>query len=93
MSAEQLKRLSDKVQELLKRHDLLKKENDRLRAELLPAKEREIGFMEQIAALEQRVMVLRAGTANLSETDKKELDKKLHTYLKEIDRCISMLGE
>jgi hypothetical protein len=93
MSADQLKMLTDKIQELVKRHDLLKKENDRLRAELLPAKEREMGLLEQIASLEQRVMVLKAGAGNLSETDKKELDRKIHVYLKEIDKCITMLGE
>jgi len=93
MSSDQLKRISEKLQELVKKYELLKKENERLRAELLPAKEREIGFMEQIAALEQKVLVLKAETGKLDEKEKKELDKKLHAYLREIDRCISMLSE
>ena len=93
MSADQLKRITDKLHELVKRYELLKKENERLRAELMPAKEREIGFMEQISALEQKVMILKAGTGKLDEAEKKELDKKIHAYLKEIDRCISMLSE
>jgi predicted nucleic acid-binding Zn-ribbon protein len=91
--SDQLRRITDKLQDLLKRHDLLRKENERLRAELLPAKEREMAFMEQIASLEQKILVMKAGTSNLSDTDKKELDKKIHGYLKEIDRCISMLSE
>jgi hypothetical protein len=93
MSADQLKRISDKLQELLKKHDLLKKENERLRAELVPAKQRELAFMEQIASLEQKILVLKAGNSSLSEVEKKELDRKIHTYLKEIDKCISMLSE
>ena len=93
MSADQFKRISEKLQELVKRHDALRKENERLRAELVPAKEREVAFLEKIATLEQKVMVLKAGTGNLSEAEKKELDKKIHGYLKEIDRCISMLSE
>ena len=91
--SDQLKRISDKLQELVNRHELLRKENERLRSELLPAKEREMNFLEQLANLEQKVMVLKAGTGKLDEAEKKELDKKLHTYLKEIDRCISMLSE
>lgn len=91
--SDQLRRITDKLQDLLKRHDLLRKENERLRAELLPAKEREMAFIEQIASLEQKILVMKAGTSNLSDTDKKELDKKIHGYLKEIDRCISMLSE
>jgi len=93
MSSEQLKRITDKLQELVKKFDNLKKENERLRGELIPAKEREVGLLEQIDNLEQRIMILKAGTGKLDETEKKELDKKLHTYLKEIDKCISMLSE
>lgn len=93
MSADQLKRINDKLQELVKKYEYLKKENERLKAELVPAKEREVGFMEQIASLDQKIMVLKAGSGKMEEADKKELDKRLHTYIKEIDRCISMLSE
>jgi hypothetical protein len=94
MSAEeQFKSISAKLNELLKKYEFLQKENERLKAELVPAKEREIRFMEQIETLEQKVMILRAGTGKMNEAEKKELDKKLHGYLKEIDRCISMLSE
>jgi hypothetical protein len=93
MSAEQFKRVTDKLQELVKKHELLKKENERLKSELVPAKEREVRFLEQIASLEQKVMVLKAGTGKLEDADKKELDKRLHVYLKEIDKCISMLSD
>ncbi|MEO8582534.1 MAG: hypothetical protein ABI415_01990 [Flavitalea sp.] len=92
-SDEQLKRITDKLQELLKKYDQLYKENEKLRAELVPAKQREIGFMEQIANLEQKVLVLKTTPGKMNDTDKKELDKKLHGYLKEIDRCISMLSD
>ena len=29
----------------------------------------------------------------MNDTDKKELEKKINSYLKEIDRCIALLGE
>lgn len=93
MSADQLTRVTSKLQELVKRYELLRKENAQLKSELLPAKEREIGFMDKIASLEEKILVLKAGSGNMSDADKKELDKKLHLYLKEIDRCINMLSE
>ena len=93
MSADHFKRVTEKLQELVKKHDMLKKENERLKGELMPAKEREMGFMEQIAVLEQKIMVLKAGTGKMDDADKKELDKRLHIYLKEIDKCITMLSE
>ena len=93
MSSEQFKRVTEKLQELVKKYDQLKKENERLRGELIPAKEREIGFLEQISSLEQKIMVLKAGTGSMEESDRKELDKRIHVYLKEIDKCITMLSE
>jgi hypothetical protein len=93
MSADQLKRINEKLQELVKKYESLQKENERLRAELIPAKEREVAFMEQIANLEQKLLVFKASTGRMDEAEKKDLDKKLHTYVKEIDRCISMLGD
>lgn len=93
MSSEHFKRVTEKLQELVKKYDFVKKENERLRAELIPAKEREVVFLEQIATLEQRIMVLKAGNGKMDENDRKELDKRIHTYLKEIDKCISMLSD
>lgn len=93
MSADQLYRITEKLQELVKRYDHLIRENRRLKSELLPAKQREMNFMEQIASLEQKVMVLKSGAGRLDENEKKELDKKLHVYLKEIDKCITMLSD
>ena len=93
MSSDQFKRVTEKLQELVKKYDQLKKENDRLKGELIPAKEREMEFLEQISSLEQKVMILKAGTGKMEETDRKELDKRIHTYLKEIDKCISMMSE
>jgi hypothetical protein len=90
---EQLKRVGDKLQLLLKRYDTLRLENERLMAELMPAKKREIALLDQIASLEERVMVLKASGGTMNENDKRELDKKLHIYLKEIDKCIVMLSE
>ena len=93
MGSEQLNRITGKLQELVKKYDNLKKEYERLKSELLPAKEREVGLLEQIGKLEQKIMVLKTGMGKLDDADKKELDKRLHSYLKEIDKCISMLSE
>jgi len=43
--------------------------------------------------LKQQVNVLRLTAGEMNDADKKELEKKLNTYLKEIDRCIALLGE
>lgn len=91
-SDQQLKRINEKLQQLLKRHEMLQKENEKLRSEIIPSKQREMAFLEQISHLEQQVIVLKTATGKMEESDRKELDKKLNGYLKEIDKCISMLS-
>ena len=94
MSAEeQYKRIGSKLNDLLKKYEFLRKENERLKAELLPAKEREMKFLEQIDGLETKVMALKTGSGKMNEKKKKEMDKKLNAWLTEIDRCISMFSE
>jgi len=90
---QQIKRISDKLHDLARKYEQLQKENERLKSELTPAKQREIAFMEQIEALEQKILVLKTSGGKMDEADKKELDRKLHGYLKEIDKCITMLSE
>jgi len=89
---QQLKKISEKLQLLLKRFESLRRENEKMRAALEPAKQREIALQTKIADLEQQVIVLKMAAAPMDEAEKKELDKKLNTYLKEIDRCIGMLS-
>ncbi len=90
---EQIKRVSEKLQQLLRQHQLLQKENDKLHKELGDIKKLYGEKARQIDELDQKVAVLKTATNNMSETDKKELEKRLNGYIKEIDRCIEMLGE
>lgn len=88
-----IKRISEKLQQLLKQHQLLQKENDQLKKELQYIKSLDTERTKQLTELEQKVAVLKTATNNMDETDKKELEKRLNHYIKEIDRCITMLGE
>ncbi len=90
---EHIQRINEKMQVLLKQYQLQQKENDRLKKELQQVKGLESTRAKQIEDLEQKVAVLKTATNNMSEADKKELEKKLNHYLREIDRCIEMLGE
>jgi chromosome segregation ATPase len=90
---EQIKRISEKLQQLLKQHQLLQKENDKLHKELGDIKKLYGEKARQIDELDQKVAVLKTATNNMSDADKKELEKRLNGYIKEIDRCIEMLGE
>lgn len=87
------KRVNEKLQLVLQSHLLLQKDNERLRRELKELRGREPAQAKLIDELETRVAALRMATGQLEETDKKELEKRIHQYIRDIDRCIAMLGE
>jgi chromosome segregation ATPase len=89
----QIQRIQDKLQQLLRQRDLLLKENGKLRDELRKAQEGQAGNSTRLEQLRQQVEVLRVTKTAMSEGEKRELEKRLGQYIREIDRCIALLGE
>lgn len=90
---QQLKRISDKLQLLLKQYQLLQKENEKLNAENRNLQEQLAGQRKQAESLEQKVAALKMVSGKLADGDRKELEKRMNGYIREIDRCITMLGD
>lgn len=91
-SEQQLKRIQEKLQLLLREHQSLKKDNARLQKELLATKEQFQLQKQTTESLQEQVSILKAGSSSMNEEDKKELEKRINSYLKEIDRCIALLS-
>ena len=89
---EHLKRIQDKVQQLLKQHIILQKENQSLKVELDNIKKEASQFRENSETLKQQVEILKYSNGDMSDEDKKQFEKRINSYIKEIDRCITMLG-
>ena len=89
----QLKRIQEKLQLLIREHVALQKEFARVSEALENSNEKLAGYQSTIDSLKQQVNVLKLNTGDMSDKDKKEFEKKLNHYIKEIDRCISLLGE
>ena len=90
---ENTKRINDKLQQLLKNYQLLKKDNERqtkLIAALQQEKEKEA---QQVIALKEQVNILRSAAGQMNEADKKAFEKNINQYIREIDKCISFLSE
>ncbi|MFZ9660252.1 MAG: hypothetical protein ACO29O_00120 [Chitinophagaceae bacterium] len=92
-TTEQIDRINKKLQSLLKEHQHLQKENEKLRTELLRKSKVELELKERVKQLEEQTNLFRAMSGNMDETSKKEFEKQLNHYIREIDRCIAMLGE
>lgn len=88
-----LKRIQDKVQQLLKQHIALQKENEALKQELEGIKKEAFSFRENSESLKQQVEILKYSNSEMGDDDKKQFEKRINTYLKEIDRCITMLSQ
>ena len=88
----QLKRIQIKLQQLLKQHSVLQKENGWLKNELDAAKKEVSSQQETVETLKQQVNVLKYSNGEMSDADKKEFERKINGYVKEIDRCIALLG-
>jgi hypothetical protein len=90
---QQLKRIQEKLQLLLKEFHALRKENSRLKEELDRTGKRSKEQLKTVDDLKQQVSILKLGSAEMNDQDKKEFEKRINQYLKEIDRCIALLSE
>lgn len=88
----QVKRIREKLEQLLKERDLLEKENARLKKEVGNSKQDLSIHQKTIDELKQKVEVLKISSGNWDEQDKKEFEKRINGYIREIDRCIALLS-
>lgn len=71
----------------------LKKENERLQEELETCRNSEKTQVDMITQLEQRVAILKFASGDLPEADKKEFDKVINSYIRDIDKVIAFLSQ
>jgi septal ring factor EnvC (AmiA/AmiB activator) len=88
-----LKQIQDKLQQLLKQYAAVQKENGKLKEELESIKQKTSAQQKNVDDLKQQVGVLKLNAGEMSEVDKKEFEKRITIYVKEIDRCIAMLSK
>ncbi|HEU0111583.1 MAG TPA: hypothetical protein VFQ73_11945 [Flavisolibacter sp.] len=85
--------INDKLQQLLKQFSKLQKENEQLKFELETAKKADISSRQKMEELHQQMTILKVSSGELSDKDKKDFERKINQYIKEIDKCISFLSQ
>lgn len=88
-----IKRIQEKLQQLIKQHYELQKENSQLKKELERSAKQSSNHQQTIETLRQQVEVLKISSGNWDEQDKKEFEKRINHYIKEIDKCIALFSE
>ena len=90
---EQIKRITDKVHILLNQVLSLKKENEKLKQDLKQFKQKDTEKNTQIESLLQKVDILKAAKTELTEEEKKAFEKRINHYLREVEKCITLIQE
>jgi len=88
---DQIVRIEDKVQHLLKEYNAAQKEIQRLQKENTKLTEQLQSQTAQAKQLHQKVDSLKYTTSTLEDHSKKDLEKRINTYLKDIDKCLALL--
>ncbi len=88
----QIQNLLKKFQLLVKKHQSIEKENLRLTKEVNELKEKLLTSKKDTEIVEMQNAILKAGSQQLDDKEKKEMEKKLNFYIAEIDRCIALIS-
>lgn len=84
--------LQEKLQQLVKQQQRLRKENTELQQQLARAAEERQALSTQVHDLQQAVSLMKLAAGNLSDIEKKEFEKQVTRFVKEIDKCIAYLS-
>ena len=85
--------IQQKLHQLLKQYELLQQENEKKSAAISSLQSKLAEQQQNVEALKQTNLILKATTADMDPLAKKELDLKLQQYIKNIDHCISLLSK
>ena len=84
--------INSKLQVLLKKYASLQKENASLRSEVELYKEKQLQSLQKIDSLETQANILKTSAGSMNEDEKKNFEKKINQYIKDVDKCIAMLN-
>lgn len=88
---EKLELVYKKLQQLLQQYDQLQKENQQLQAKITKSEEQRKTLSTQLFSMQQKLDVLKIASGQFEESEKKDIEKRINQYIKNIDICIDAL--
>jgi cell division protein FtsB len=88
-----ISRINNKLQEVLKNYDALKKQNVQQTETIQVLTAEKNVQTQKIRLLEEQQYLLKSMAGKLDEKEKKSFEQALGKYIREIDKCIAMLSE
>ena len=89
---QQIQQVSDKLQLLLKQYSDSQKEVQKFTKENASLQTQLKEKTEHASKLQHSIESLRLTSVGLNEDVKKDLEKRINVYLKEIDNCLALLN-
>ena len=90
---QQFNTINDKLQQLVKQYQRLQKENELLKKELQECKKAETSTAQSINELKEQVQILKLSSGEMNDREKKDFEKNINQYIREIDKCIAYLNQ
>lgn len=91
--ASQISRIQNKLNELLKKHAALQKQNLQQQESIASLKKQNETNEKRLKEMEEQHYILKSAAGNLGDADKKAFEQIIGKYIKEIDKCIALLSE
>jgi predicted nuclease with TOPRIM domain len=89
---QQFNSIHEKLQTLVRQHGKLKKENEALRQQLEQQKKDNSELEGHIVELQNIVSIMKLAAGNMNDKEKKDFEKQINRFVKEIDKCIAYLS-
>lgn len=90
---EHISLINTKLQQLLKQYEVLLTENNKQKQTIGVLQKKQEESKNKLSEIQQQNLILKASAAPLNDADKKELEQKINGYLRNIDKCISLLDQ
>ncbi len=86
-----IQRIEDKIQQLLKAYQQAQKEIERLQKENNRLTEHLASQVQRTDELDQQAATNFFNQNGMSEKSKRDLEKRINLYLKDIEKCLALL--
>ena len=90
-SIETIQRIGQKLHHLIRQRDGLLRDRERLQQELGQKQQQAEALAEKVMLLEDQVSIRKNATMNMDDMSKKEFEKRINGFIKDIDKVISHL--
>ena len=90
--SENIKQLNTKLQQLLKQYNHLVAQNDQQKKTILQLTETAEQQKNALDEMKQEQLILKASLDKMDAAEKKQLEQKINSYIRNIDKTISLLS-